>query len=255
MANSYTSRSCGSSFIFLSFFFFFSSRRRHTRCLSDWSSDVCSSDLYQRITLPLGQMYHVAVDTQVPYWIYSNRQDDGTMRGPSNQPVPVPNVPSYRRGGGGGGGGAEAGGGGEGAWQGRLGGCESGFTLPDLTDPDIVWASCYGNAVTRYDARLGHARSVSAGIHTLDSPPNKTQYRCHWTPPLAIDPFDHHTVYYGCQVIFKTSDGGQSWAVISPDLSTRDTTRIVSSGGIIGDNLGQFYGEVVFAIAPSAIQR
>ena len=211
---------------------------------------------YRIITLPMGQMYHVAVDTQVPYWIYSNRQDDGTMRGPSNEPVPVPNVPSYQRGGARGGGGGEGGGGGDqGAWQGRLGGCESGFTLPDLTDPDIVWASCYGNAVTRYDNRVGHARSVSPGIHTLDSPPNATRYRCHWTPPLAIDPFDHHTVYYGCQVIFKTSDGGQSWAVISPDLSTRDTTRIVSSGGIIGDNLGQFYGEVVFAIAPSAIQR
>src|SRR6266576_1557224 len=154
-----------------------------------------------------------------------------------------------------GGGGEGGGGGGEAAWQGRLGGCESGFTLPDLTDPDIVWASCYGNAVTRYDARVEHARSVSPAIHTLDSPPNQTQYRCHWTPPLAIDPFDHQTVYYGCQVIFKTSDGGQTWAVISPDLSTRDTARIVSSGGIIGDNLGQFYGEVVFAIAPSAIQR
>ena len=64
---------------------------------------------YQRITLPLGQMYHVAVDTQVPYWIYSNRQDDGTMRGPSNEPVPVPNVPSYRRGGRGGGGGGGGG--------------------------------------------------------------------------------------------------------------------------------------------------
>ncbi len=140
-------------------------------------------------------------------------------------------------------------------WQGRLGGCESGFTLPDLTDPNIVWASCYGNQVTRYDARLGHARSVSPWIHTLDSPPNATRYRCHWTPPLAIDPFDHRTIYYGCQVIFKTSDGGQSWAVISPDLSTGDTTRIVSSGGIIGDNLGQFYGEVVFAIAPSPIRR
>src|SRR5438094_5746922 len=210
---------------------------------------------YQRITLPLGQMYHVAVDTQVPYWIYSNRQDDGTLRGPSNEPIAVSNVPSYRRGGAGGGGGEGEGGGGEGAWQGRLGGCESGFPPPDLTDPDVVWASCYGNAVTRYDNRVGHARSVSPGIHTLDSPPNATRYRCHWTPPLAIDPFDHHTVYYGCQVIFKTSDGGQSWAVISPDLSTRDTTRIVSSGGIIGDNLGQFYGEVVFAIAPSAIQR
>jgi hypothetical protein len=56
-------------------------------------------------------------------------------------------------------------------------------------------------------------------------------------------------------VIFKTSDGGQSWKVISPDLSTQDPTRIVSSGGIIGDNLGQFYGELVFAIAPSEIQR
>ena len=64
-----------------------------------------------------------------------------------------------------------------------------------------------------------------------------------------------NTVYYGCQVIFKTSNGGQDWSVISPDLSTKDPTRIVSSGGIIGDNLGQFYGEVVFAIAPSEIQK
>ena len=203
---------------------------------------------YRRITLPIGQMYHVAVDTQVPYWIYSNRQDDGTMRGPSNEPVAVPNVPSYRRRGG-------FFGGGQRAWQGGLGGCESGFTLPDRTNPDVVWASCYGNEVTRYDARLHEARSVSPWIHTLDSPPNATKYRCHWTPPLAIDPFEHNTVYYGCQVIFKTSDGGQTWSVISPDLSTHDTTRIVSSGGIIGDNLGQFYGEVVFAIAPSPIQR
>ena len=56
-------------------------------------------------------------------------------------------------------------------------------------------------------------------------------------------------------MIFKTVNGGQSWAVISPDLSTRDPSRIVSSGGVVGDNLGQFYGEVVFAIAPSEIQK
>ncbi|MGB6332853.1 MAG: hypothetical protein WBF41_13855, partial [Candidatus Sulfotelmatobacter sp.] len=72
---------------------------------------------------------------------------------------------------------------------------------------------------------------------------------------LAIDPFDHNTVYYGCQVIFKTTNAGQSWSVISPDLSTQDPSRIVPSGGIVGDNLGQFYGEVVFAIAPSKIQK
>ena len=73
---------------------------------------------------------------------------------------------------------------------------------------------------------------------TLDSPPTDTKYRCHWTAPLAIDPFDPKTVYYGCQVIFATSNGGQSWKVISPDLSTKDPSRIVPSGGIVGDNLG-----------------
>jgi len=256
---------------------------------------------FTQFTLPIGQMYHVAIDDRVPYWIYSNRQDDGTMRGPSNQPVPIPNVVlpgagggrggrggvvlasadnegAGRAGGGGGGGGpgnaeggdGEGGGGGGGgagrgggggrggganAWEASIGGCESGFTLPTPGNPDIVWATCYGNTVTRFDARTRLARSVSPGIHTLDSEPNKAKYRCHWTPPLAIDPFDPNTVYYGCQVIFKTSNGGQSWAVISPDLSTNDPSRIVSSGGIIGDNLGQFYGEVVFAIAPSEIKK
>jgi photosystem II stability/assembly factor-like uncharacterized protein len=214
---------------------------------------------YSQFALPIGQMYHVAIDAQVPYWIYSNRQDDGTMRGPSNSPVQVPNVPSYRppTPAGGFGGGGEGGGGGAAAvpWDQGIGGCESGFTLPMLSNPDIIWATCYGNTVTRYDARQGRARSVSPWMHTLDSEPNGLLYRCHWTPPLAIDPFDQNTVYYGCQVIFKTSNAGQSWNVISPDLSTNDSTRIVSSGGVIGDNLGQFYGEVVFAIAPSEIQK
>ncbi|HWP99068.1 MAG TPA: hypothetical protein VNK92_01235, partial [Vicinamibacterales bacterium] len=140
-------------------------------------------------------------------------------------------------------------------WEQGIGGCESGFTIPDPVDPDIVWATCYGNEVTRYDARLRRARSVSPWIHTLDSEPNKLKYRCHWTPPLAIDPFDRNVVYYGCQVIFRTSNGGQSWEVISPDLSTQDQTKIVPSGGIIGDNLGQFYGAVVYAIAPSPIRK
>jgi len=124
-----------------------------------------------------------------------------------------------------------------------------------LADPNVVWATCYGNKVTRWDARTKHARSVSPWMHTLDSPPNDISYRCHWTAPLAVDPFDHNTVYYGCQVIFKTMNAGQSWSIISPDLSTQDPSRIVPSGGIVGDNLGQFYGEVVFAIAPSKIQK
>ncbi len=187
---------------------------------------------FHRVTLPIGQMYHVAVDNQVPYYFYSNMQDDGNMRGPS--------VPSASP---------------DGGWDQHMGGCESGFTVPDTVDPNIVWATCYGNTVTRWDARTKQAHSVSPWMHTLDSPPGDLKYRCHWTPPLAIDPFDHNTVYYGCQVIFRTSNAGQSWSVVSPDLSTQDPAHIVPSGGIVGDNLGQFYGEVVFAIAPSKIQK
>ncbi len=250
------------------------------------------------ITLPIGQMYHVAVDDQVPYYVYSNRQDNGTMRGPSSAPEAGRNsVRQQPRGGRVAGAGrdsagatpdstggargnpppttspgdsaarraaaadtappgdAGAGFGGGSTWDHGLGGCESGFTIPDPTDTDIVWSSCYGNHVTRWDAKTKRARSVAPWIHTLDSPPNELKYRCHWTPPLAVDPFDPKTVYYGCQVIFKTSNGGQTWAVTSPDLSTRDTSRIAFSGGVVGDNLGQFYGEVVFAIAPSPIRR
>jgi len=192
---------------------------------------------FHRVQLPIGQMYHVAVDNQVPYDVYSNMQDDGNMRGPSTSA------------------GFAFGGGEQPDWDHGMGGCESGWTIPDPSDPNTVWATCYGDEVTVWNAKTKMARSVSPWAHTLDSPPTDTKYRCHWTPPLAIDPFDPKTVYYGCQVIFKTSNGGQSWSVISPDLSTHDASRIVSSGGIVGDNLGQFYGELVFAIAPSSIQK
>lgn len=187
---------------------------------------------FHRVTLPIGQMYHVDVDNQIPYEFYSNMQDDGNMRGPS---LPTDS--------------------GEASWDRDMGGCESGFTVPDTVDPNIVWATCYGDTVTRWDARNKEAHSVSPWMHTLDSPPNGLKYRCHWTPPLAIDPFDHNTVYYGCQVIFRTTDAGRTWSVVSPDLSTRNPAHIVSSGGLVGDNLGQFYGEVVYAIAPSKVQK
>lgn len=204
------------------------------------------------VTLPIGQMYHVEVDNDVPYRIYGNMQDDGTMRGASNSPEISAFAPSVT------GGGMFRGGFNRGffsTWDHLLGGCESGFTLPDPTDTNIVWATCYGDEVTRYDYTTKMARSVSPWLHTLDSEPNVAKYRCHWTPPIAIDPFDHNTVYYGCQVIFRTSNAGMSWSTISPDLSTQDPSRIVSSGGIVGDNLGQFYGEVVFSIAPSDVQK
>jgi photosystem II stability/assembly factor-like uncharacterized protein len=269
-----------------------------------------------RVSLPNGQMYHVHVDNRVPYWIYSNRQDDGTMRGPmtlseqtgngrlpagSTMPQPAPGGRGGRGGGGGagaagrggapaaagtqgatsgraggqaaapapgaappaegqqvqafGGGGGGRGGGGGLQWQPNIGGCESGFTIPDPTNADVVFASCYGNKVTRWDARTGTARSIEPWMITLDSPPNQTKYRCHWTAPMAIDPFDTRNVLYGCQLILKTTNGGQSWTELSGDLSTKATSKIVSNGGIVGDNLGQYNGAVLWDIEYSKIQR
>jgi photosystem II stability/assembly factor-like uncharacterized protein len=238
--------------------------------------------------IPNGQMYHVHTDNRVPYWIYSNRQDDGTMRGPStssetagngclpeNSTMPAGLVGFGRgRGGGGGGGGGRGRGGapapaedpacagtGRGktapatAWQPNIGGCESGFTIPDPTNADVVYASCYGNKVTRWDARTGTARSIEPWMVSLDSAPNEAKYRCHWTAPMAIDPFDTRNVLYGCQLILKTSNGGQSWTELSPDLSTKDPSRIVSNGGLVGDNLGQYNGEVVWSIEYSKIKQ
>lgn len=213
------------------------------------------------VRLPNGQMYHVAVDNRVPYWIYSNRQDDGTMRGPSTSPEqtgngrlggPEPAAAPAATGRGGGGRGGRAGGP---PWDTFLGGCESGFTLPQPDNADIVWGSCYGNKLTRFDARQGTARSVSPSMITFDSAPNLSQHRCHWTAPVAFDQFDPTTVYYGCEVIFKTTNEGQSWVEISPDLSTRDPRLIVASGGVVQDNLGQFAGATVYAIASSPRER
>ena len=204
----------------------------------------------RRVVLNNGQMYHVAVDNRVPYWVYSNRQDNGTMRGPSDgiergTPGMGPQGPLFY--------GMTADG--QRDWDHGIGGCESGFTIPDPNEPDVIWASCYGNKVTRYNHKTQTARSVQPYRITLDSPPDDIKYRCHWTAPLAIDPFDTETVYYGCQVIFRTNNKGQSWDIISPDLSMKDPSKVKPSGGVIGDNLGQFYGSVVFAIAPSKVER
>src|SRR5262249_38923756 len=68
-------------------------------------------------------------------------------------------------------------------------------------------------------------------------------------------PFNHENVFYGCNVIFQTTNGGQSWKPISGDLSTQDASKIISSGGLVGDNLGQFAPAVIFPIAFSGVEK
>ena len=187
---------------------------------------------WQRVVLPIAQMYHVAVDHQIPYYVYGGMQDGPAFKGPST-----------------GGGGRRN----PAIWEPTAGG-ECGFIVPDPVDPNIVWGGLYNAGLTRVDYRTGHNRSVKVwpesayGAHAA-----AVKYRFNWTFPIAISPHDHNRVYVGSQHVHMTTDAGNSWQLISPDLSTNDPTKLGPSGGLTRDNLAVEYGCCVFAIAESPI--
>jgi photosystem II stability/assembly factor-like uncharacterized protein len=194
---------------------------------------------WSHIQLPIAQMYHVTVDNRIPYYVYGNEQDDPSYRGPS-------------RSGGGGFGGSIP----RSAWHPVAGG-ESGWATPDPVDPNIIWSSASGSGsiggiVERYDLRNGQSRNVEVWPdQTNGSPAADLKYRFVWTMPLTISPHDHNKLYVGSQFVHQTTDAGQSWQVISPDLTLNDKSRQGFSGGLTGDNIGVEYAGVVFAIAES----
>lgn len=189
---------------------------------------------WDRIILPIGQMYHVAVDRSTPYNVYSNMQDDGSVMGPNR------NVGGY--------GISSA------TWH-STGGCESGFSYPDTVSGRWVYAGCYSGEVEIYDRKTKYKRAIAPWPDkSLDSPAKVLKYRWNWTQPIAISPNDHNKVYVGSQYVHMTEDRGQSWEVISPDLTLNDTTRMGSSGGLTPDNLGVEYWGTLFAIAESPVK-
>jgi len=204
------------------------------------SLSVTRGQSWQRIQLPNGQLYHVTVDNQIPYYVYGNRQDGPSYRGPS------------RTGGGGFGGGGIP----RSAWINIAGG-ESGWATPDPVDSNIIWNSASGSGsvggiVEVFNLKTGQARNVEvwpdqASGHIASD----LKYRFIWTTPLTISPHDHNKVYVGSQYVHQTTDGGNSWQVISPDLTLNDKSKQGYSGGLTGDNIGVEYGGVVFAIAES----
>jgi len=209
------------------------------------SISVTRGRTWDRIQLPIAQIYHATVDNQVPYNVYGNKQDGPSYRGPSNS----------RTGGGGFGGGIP-----RSAWQSVAGG-ESGWSTPDPVDSNIIWSSASGSGsvggiVELFDMRSGQARNVEVWPdQTNGSPPADLKYRFVWTMPLTISPHDHNKIYVGSQFVHQTTDGGQSWQVISPDLSTNDKSKQGFSGGLTGDNIGVEYNSVVFAIAESPKEK
>jgi photosystem II stability/assembly factor-like uncharacterized protein len=211
------------------------------------SLSVTRGRSWQRIQLPNGQLYHVTTDNQIPYYVYGNRQDGPSYRGPS------------RTGGGGGGGGGGGFGGGvipRSAWIGVAGG-ESGWATPDPVDNNIIWSSASGSGsvggiVEVFNLKTGQARNVEVWPDQVNgSTAADLKYRFVWTMPLTISPHDHNKVYVGSQFVHQTTDGGNSWQVISPDLTLNDKSKQGFSGGLTGDNIGVEYAGVVFAIAES----
>jgi len=203
---------------------------------------------WHHVQLPVAQMYHVATDNQIPYNVYGNRQDGPSTRGPSNSRLakqsdeevsgPIP----------------------RGMWHSVAGG-ESGWAIPDPVDNNIVWASgtgygSLGGTVERFDERTRQAREVEIWPeNTIGVPAADVKYRFNWTFPVAISPHDHNVVYAGSQHVHRTTDGGQSWQVISPDLSLDDKSHQQRSGGLTPDNVGVEYAGVVFAIAESPREK
>ncbi len=188
---------------------------------------------FMRVVLPIAQLYHAHTDTRVPYNVYTNRQDGTSYRMPSR---------------------SLSGGITEGQW-GHVGGCESGFAVPDTVTNTTVWSGCYDGGLEVYDVRTDHARNVrvwpEAGYGWR---PADMKYRWNWTFPIAVSPHDHTRVYAGSQFVHVTTDGGASWKVISPDLTRNDTTHQQSSGGVTTDNLMTFDGATLFALAESPVQ-
>ncbi|HWP37780.1 MAG TPA: hypothetical protein VNL18_09555 [Gemmatimonadales bacterium] len=205
---------------------------------------------WDRIQLPIAQMYHVTTDTKIPYNLFGNRQDGPSYVGPSNA------VRAAGFGGGGGGGGNIIS---RGEWH-EVGGGESGWATPDPVDPDIVWSSASGRGsvggiVVRYDMRSRQFRHVEIWPEVMSgSPAALAKYRFVWTAPLTISPHDHNKVYVGSQHVHATTDGGHSWQVISPDLTLNDRSKMGPSGGLTPDNIGVEYAGVVFAIAESRLK-
>jgi photosystem II stability/assembly factor-like uncharacterized protein len=189
---------------------------------------------WRSINLPIAQMYHIAVDDRVPYYVYSNRQDAWSYRGPSRYlggwSIPLS------------------------AWHG-VGGCESGYAQPDPFDNNIVWSGCYDGGLDVFDLTTMHLRDVRVYPMTqIGAKPADAKYRWHWTFPQVLSVHQKGKVWVGSQFVHETSNGGQSWSVISPDLTTNDKTHQQNSGGIAFDNLMTWDGCTLYSMAESPVK-
>jgi photosystem II stability/assembly factor-like uncharacterized protein len=183
--------------------------------------------------LPLGQYYHVAVDLDVPYNVYGGLQDNGSWRGPSAvwEPGGIRNV----------------------HWQ-IVGGGDGFVTLPDPQDSQAGYSESQGGELQRWNLRAHERKRIRPAELSTDP---ARRLRFNWNAAVAQDPFDPKTIYLGSQYLLRSTDRGETWTAISPDLTTNnpDWQHQDRSGGLTIDASGAENYCAIVAIAPSALDR
>jgi photosystem II stability/assembly factor-like uncharacterized protein len=180
--------------------------------------------------LPLAQYYHVAVDGERPYNVYGGLQDNGSWRGPSAlwQRGGIRNHHWLNVGGG------------------------DGFDVqPHPRDTQVGYSLSQGGNLMRWDLRLG--------ANKLIRPPEPAgiRLRFNWNAAIALDPFEPDALYLGSQFVHRSGDRGESWATISPDLTTNrgEWQRQDESGGLTPDVTAAENLTTLLSIAPSPVEK
>lgn len=181
--------------------------------------------------LAVSQFYHIRVDDAHPYNIYGGLQDNGSWRGPAE----IYNTGGIRNL----------------HWQ-EVGFGDGFDTMPFPDDVTKGYVQSQGGYLSRYDLNTGEQ-------HLIMPPPpsDEVENRFNWNAALAQDPFDANTIYYGSQVVHKSNDRGETWQVISDDLSTNNPKwqRYKDSGGLTPDVTAAENHTAIITIAPSPIKQ
>lgn len=181
--------------------------------------------------MPVAQFYHINVDNEFPYNVYGGMQDNGSWRGPAYVWKAQGIRNSY--------------------WQEISFG--DGFdVIPDRDDSRYGWTMSQQGYVSRYDWQTGNNYGVQP-----THPDAEVLLRFNWNSAINIDPFNNNTVYFGSQFVHKSNDKGDTWSIISPDLTTNDPEKQKQrdSGGITIDATGAENHCTILVIEPSPLEQ
>ncbi len=180
---------------------------------------------------PTSEMYRVTVDNQFPYRVYGCQQDNSCVSLPSR--TSSSGIARHD-------------------WY-VIGGCESGHVAVDPRDPNISYAGCYGGSIGRYDHATGQEREINAYPQlAIGQAAKDLRYRFQWNAPIRLSPHDPDVLYHTSQFVHRSTDHGQSWEVISPDLTRNDAEKQGYAGGdLTWDNTGVEVYDTIFAFEES----